>query len=176
MDPVTAFGLAASVIQFITFASSFISKANEIHHSTSGSTVQTTNIEQTYARLEKLSKALASSSQKDALLQPIGDSYNYAENIFAIKELADLCEKDCKRLLDVVSKLKHQDASRHRWHSLRMAFKTAWTGKEIAELEQRLHHTQATLTVHICACARYEDRHRYTTYFPLPHCRPSYYT
>lgn len=166
MDPITAIGLAGSILQFITFASSLISEANEIHNSTSGSSVQTTNTQEAYARLEELSKKLASSSREDSLLQPFGESRNYDGNIVAINDLADLCHKDSKRLLDVVSRLTLQDASRNRWHSLHMAIKTAWTRKEIAELEQRLHNTQATLTFHLCASTRYEHRSRYT-HIPL---------
>jgi hypothetical protein len=158
MDPLTALGLSASVAQFVSFASELISKSNEIYNSTKGCTGKVLTLETVYAQLRDLSSSLESSSQKDARLEAVEGTSDFVKHVFAINDLSWSCKKDCDRLLEVLRKLQVGDGSKNRWQSFTLALKTVWKRNEIADLEQRLHHVQATLTLHLCALTRCVSR------------------
>lgn len=158
MDPLTALGLAASVSQFVSFASELISKSNEIYTSAKGCTGKVLTLQTVYAQLRDLSESLESSSQNDPRLTAVEGTSEFVKHVFAINDLSRSCKKDCDTLLEVVRKLQNGDGSKNLWQSFKLALKTAWKSNEIGDLEQRLHHTQATLTLHVCALTRYVSR------------------
>lgn len=155
MEPLTALGLAAGVVQFVSFASHIIMKTKETHVSASGQTDELLTLETTYTKLYEMSRTLETCSRRDSALEIVEANTDYAKNFLAIKDLARNCEGDCQRLLKIVEKLKTSDDSCHRWQALRVALRAAWKGNEISELEKRLHHTQMTLTLLVCSHARY---------------------
>jgi hypothetical protein len=154
MDPLTALGLSASVAQFVSFASELISKSKEIYTSARGCTEKMLTLETIYTRLRDLSTSLESSSQKDPRLKAVEGTSEFVNHIFAINDLSGSCKMDCDRLLEVIRKLQGRDGVKNRWQSFTLALKTVWKGSEIEELEQKLHHAQTTLTLHICALTR----------------------
>lgn len=158
MDPLTAFGLSASVAQFVSFASELISKSKEIYASAKGCTGKVLTLEKVYTRLRDLSSSLESSSQRDLRLEAAEGMSEFKRHVFAINDLSGSCKKDCDRLLEVFRRLQCGDGSRSRWQSFALALKTVWKANEIADLEQRLHHAQATLTLHICALTKCVSR------------------
>ena len=64
MDPVTAIGLASSVVQFIQFGSSLASQANHIYKSAEGQLPEHIECSGSSKRLEELSGKVRSSMQK----------------------------------------------------------------------------------------------------------------
>lgn len=159
MDPLTAFGLAAGVVQFVSFASHLITKTKEIHVSASGRADDVATLETTYTRLHELSQCLETCSRPDPTLTGFVGNSQDAKNILAIKDLSRSCESDCQKLLKIVEKLQTSDDSHHRWQTFRVALRTVWKGNEIAELEERLHHTQMTLTLLVCSQTRCVRHH-----------------
>ncbi|KAI1746852.1 hypothetical protein F4782DRAFT_543960 [Xylaria castorea] len=164
MDPLTALGLAAGVVQFVSFASHLISRTKEIHESASGQAKETFTLEKTYATLQELSLRLETSSKRDPKLEMVEGRTDFVKHVFAINDLSRTCECDCRKLLEIVSKLKAVGGgSYRRWQTFKVALKTVWKGNEIAELENRLQHTQMTLTLHVCSLANFWhasfDRH-----------------
>ena len=157
MDPLTAFGLSASIVQFVGFASGLISKTKEIYASADSSTSQVSSLETVYGQLRKLSSELQLSSQRDPKLLALEGNQDVVNHIFAINDLSQSCKEDCDRLLDITSKLKSGGTTKRRWQSFRLALKTVWKGNEIADLEQRLHYTQTTLTLQVYGYTRYLD-------------------
>lgn len=155
MDPLTVFGLAAGVVQFVSFASHLIMKTKEIHISASGQTDEVGTLEATYTRLHELSQCLETCSRRDTTLEIVEGNTEYANNILAIKELSRSCQDDCQKLLKIFEKLKTSSDSHHRWQTFRVALRTVWKGNEIAALENRLHHTQTRLTLLVCSQTRY---------------------
>lgn len=155
MDPLTALGLAAGVVQFVSFTSHLIMKTKEIHSSASGMTDEVFTLETIYTRLLELSQNLESCSKRDSTLEIAEGNTEYVKNVLAIKDLSRGCEDDCKRLLEKFDKLKTSVDSHRRWQTFRVAVRTVWKGNEIAELEQRLHRTQMTLTLLVCSQTRY---------------------
>jgi hypothetical protein len=158
MDPLTALGLAANVAQFVSFASELISKSEEIYASAKGCTSKVLTLETVYLQLRDLSSSLELSSQKDPKLVAVQGTSDFTKHVFAINDLSRSCKEDCDRLLEVLRKLRGGDGSKSRWHSFTLALKTIWKSNEIAALEQRLHHVQATLTLQICALTRCVSR------------------
>lgn len=148
MDPLSAFGLAASTVQFITFATTLIHKSIEIYGS--GSTDETRSLEATYQTLSQFSHSLGSFGNVNHL------DPGFLSQIQPLMRLSDSCHDDCEKLLEVVSKLKVATNARRR---LLKTFKVAWAAfikdDEIASLEQRLARSQATLTLCICQMSKY---------------------
>ncbi|KAI0144483.1 hypothetical protein GGR57DRAFT_494917 [Xylariaceae sp. FL1272] len=164
MDPLTAVGLAAGVVQFVSFASHLVSRTKEIHGSVLGQTDEAATVEATYATLNELNKRLEHSSERDLRLEIVQENTDFAKHVFAINDLSRICAGDCRKLLDMVAKLKASgDGTQRRWQALKIAFKSVYRGNEVAELEQRLQHTQTTLTLHVCSLTSYWhasfDRH-----------------
>ncbi|KXX78862.1 Vegetative incompatibility protein HET-E-1 [Madurella mycetomatis] len=155
MDPLTTLGLAANVMQFVSFASSLISKMREISTSADGATSETTTLDTVYGRLHRLSSELGLASQKNAVLEALDEKKDVVNLIFAINDLSRSCKEDCDKLLNVVQTLKSSGGTRRRWQSFRLALKGVWKSDEIAGLEQRLHYTQTSLTLHVCALTNY---------------------
>ncbi|KAK2606845.1 hypothetical protein N8I77_005569 [Diaporthe amygdali] len=143
MDPLSAFGLAASTVQFVTFATTLVHKSIEIYDR--GATSETTNIEDTYETLSKFSKSLGFYSKWNNIDPGILDQAQ------GLKSLAEICHDDCDKLLIVVSKLKTTTGPKRK---LLKTFKAAWAtfikDDEIACLERRLARSQTTLTLCIC--------------------------
>ncbi|KAK5654647.1 hypothetical protein OQA88_6968 [Cercophora sp. LCS_1] len=148
MDPLTAVGLAGSVVQFISFAIQLISKTKEVHASAKGQTEHVATIESIYGQLMDFSVKLEMSSKREL----VETSSEAVKHVIAINDLSRSCEADCRRLLDIVRKLR---SSGGRWQGFRAALKTVWKAGEIDELEERLHRAQTTLTLHLCSLTSY---------------------
>ncbi|KAK4450455.1 nacht nucleoside triphosphatase [Podospora aff. communis PSN243] len=153
MEALAALGVAASAVQFATFASNLISSAAEIHGSASGTTEHALSMETVYSQLSELASALSAATTSDCLSAasrpppPDQQSNASAANLKTIQVLSQQCGQDCRRLLGVVAKLKSQPGagSRRRWESFRIALRSLWKRKDIQDLEYRLSNTQTTL-------------------------------
>jgi len=181
MDPLIAIGLAGSVVQFVSFACNLISKTKEIHGSSAGVTKDGESLEVVYSRLLGLSWRLQASDDDDDEDKrgPGGESAPgwegegggddrtpavsggggggdaaVAKHVVGIRDLSRVCEVDCRKLLEIVGRLRRgggEGNANRKWRSFRAAVATVWKSGEIRELEGRLHLTQSTLTLHICA-------------------------
>lgn len=157
MDPLAALGLAANVVQFISFTFKLLSKSNEIYTSAKGCSSKVFTLEPIYEQLQSLSLRLELSSRKDSNLMLVEGISDIVKHVFAINELSRSCKEDCDRLLGVLSKLQGRGGSKNRWESFKLALTTIWKESEISNLEQRLHYTQTTLALHICSLTRYHS-------------------
>lgn len=147
MDPLSGFALAASIAQFITFATTLIHESIEIYDS--GSTAETKSLEDTYETLSKFSRGLVFS----------GNGHNVGAELrdqaLTLESLSNSCQHDCDKLLDVVSKLKAEGSARRK---VLKTFKAAWAtcikDDKITTLERRLGRSQATLTLCVCQMSK----------------------
>ncbi|KAK3933619.1 hypothetical protein QBC46DRAFT_401617 [Diplogelasinospora grovesii] len=119
MDPLTALSVAASVIQFIQFASSLISNTNEIYDSANGASANTLHLEDVYSKLKSLSKTLSvhvglqippghagiSGSSNKLAEQKLGEKASPDQGLALVQLSAD-CKADCNELLKALEKLK----------------------------------------------------------------------
>ncbi|KAI0894015.1 hypothetical protein F4806DRAFT_128040 [Annulohypoxylon nitens] len=156
MDPFTILGASASVAQFVGYAIKFFSAAREIHASTRACTSKITILDEVYRELRDLSPRLESPLQEigqNARLLELTDTdlNRLLQHSNSINALSRVCGEDCIKLLDVIANLKGKNGRPNRWNSFGVALKTILKSNEIVELEQRLQHTQTTLTLQICA-------------------------
>ncbi|KAI8961684.1 hypothetical protein F5Y11DRAFT_220603 [Daldinia sp. FL1419] len=154
MDPLTAFGLSASIVQFIGFASDLISRSREIYNSSKGCTNETETLDTVYGQLRNLSSSLETSFAQDLVIEEVQEK-GIVQHVLAIADLASTCKLNCDRLLETVDELKGKNGAQTRWKSFKLALKTVWKDNKIVELENSLHHTQTTLILHICAMTSY---------------------
>lgn len=106
MDPASAIGLAASIIQLISFTSNLLSKTREIHNSADGTAVENLELEAITKSLQELSQEIAAGNR------------NLTKADKQLKELCDGCQKVTRELLELVQKLKGAN-SHARWRSFR---------------------------------------------------------
>ena len=154
MDPLTALNVSTSVVQFVSFASDLITKSKEIYKSAKGCTDQVFSLEMIHEQLQDLSLELKASSQIAPRPEILNEKPEIKKRLSAINDLSRLCNVDCDKLLNAVKSLKADHKGKNHWQSFKIAVKTVWKSSEIAELEQRLHRFQTTLTLEVCALTR----------------------
>ncbi|KAF4460054.1 nacht nucleoside triphosphatase [Fusarium albosuccineum] len=151
MDPLSAVGLAGTIVQFVSFAAELIAVTSDIHDSASGINDEVENIETVYGKLERFSVDLG----KDLKIQPqVHDGFaaklpGYHQQLCAIQELSTSCKNDCDRLLGIIKGLPVERGPKTPWKSFRVALKLVWKSDEISTIDKRLKRTQATLTLHL---------------------------
>ncbi|KAI3322500.1 hypothetical protein HD806DRAFT_500240 [Xylariaceae sp. AK1471] len=146
MDPASAFGIAGSVAQFITFASTLIRKANEVYRSSNGLSDDITNIEKVYDKLQELSLSL------DVPPNACTTDDRELEGQFAtVVELSRSCKVDCQLLLSIITKLKVENGPRRNWRNFQSVVKAQFKESEISQLEDRLKRAQTTLILQLCS-------------------------
>ncbi|KAI8630989.1 hypothetical protein F5Y19DRAFT_463797 [Xylariaceae sp. FL1651] len=128
MDPVSAIGLASSVVQLLTFAGGLISKSREIHRSTQGSLVEHDELAAIGRTLESQSRQIASQ------LSSYGSSSPTERQIL---ELCDGVGELSRELIAVIEGLRAGYTS-GKWASFRQALKSVLKEQEISDIMGRL--------------------------------------
>ncbi|KAH6876597.1 hypothetical protein B0T10DRAFT_497781 [Thelonectria olida] len=129
MDPVSAIGLASSLVQLVTFTGDLLSKTRAIYHSADGSL-------QEHGELEAITRALESQNRRIA----VQSSSLRLGSLETTKDLLTLCDgvRDLTReLTKKIDALKAHDSG-SKWDSLRLALKSVWEEKDITDLVRRL--------------------------------------
>jgi hypothetical protein len=155
-DPLTALGLAANIIQFITFASSLVSKTSEISNSAHGSTLENTELKAIATNLTDLNKQL------EPPKAPGGNdkqSRKAAKSGERLRELCTECEKAAWELLSVIQRLEH-GKGRSKWKSFRQALLSVWKESEIAALSRRLERYRSQIGTALLLSLRYHIQER----------------
>lgn len=152
MDPLSAFGLSASILQFVTFAASLIKQSIEIHDSSHGLSKKLLDTEDTYRSLSEFYLKFDTSSRQSG---DVGVHADIRDHVAGLKALANDCKHDCRILLDVIEKLKIEDGPRRRLKSLRAAFFAYRQGDTIESLQKRLARTQDQMTAYMCRISNY---------------------
>lgn len=147
MDPLTAFGLAASVVQFVAFAGGLLKTSIEIHDSVSG-LPKSLDIDEVYQELTGLNSSLRDLTGVDAALDRVHDGIR--KDTESIKALARTCESDCEALLKIVGKIKVENGRGRGFKSLRAAFMALRKDGEIKLLEKRLADAERQITLYLC--------------------------
>lgn len=149
MDPLTAFSLAGTIVQFVDFATSLVRTTVEIHESIRGLSSEVSNLEEVYTALSEFSSELEASNQKTQ-----GIPSSIRPQVTSLTRLSTSCKEDCDKLLKIVEKLTLGGPGR-RWKSFKAAVASLRKQDEIAKLERRISRTQSTLTLCICEIAKY---------------------
>ncbi|KAF2184494.1 hypothetical protein K469DRAFT_688947 [Zopfia rhizophila CBS 207.26] len=143
LDPSSAIGLVASVIQLVTFTSSIVSKSREVYNSAEGALVEQMELETVTQSL----KGLIHDMQKrkfSILLSPGGMNVS-------------------NELLSTLESLKVQ-GNRKKWNSFRQALNSVWNERKFEELENPVNRYRSqintTLLLSLRRCRRKERETR----------------
>jgi hypothetical protein len=132
MAALEALSLAATVVQFVDFASKLVSKGYHVYRSTDGALPHNLEIEAVAKDLSRLTVRLQSRGS-------LGNPSALTADERALEELAEKCNEIATTLLGRLDKLKVKREERHRgWKSIRQALKSVWDKKELDDLAERL--------------------------------------
>jgi len=170
MDPLTAIGLAGTVVQFVDFGSRVLLEGRELYKS--GSVKLNVQAEAVTRDLLDFSVKLEQSSRLHNAARPP------TENELALRKLCDDCHGVAKQLLAQLAKLKpklvpprdlprhasnenkgiwlknlreHQSEVEKMGNSLRLALMSVWSRKELEELEGRLEKYRNAIQTRLIA-------------------------
>lgn len=154
MEPVTAFGLAAGILQFVQFSSDIFKAACDSYQ-----TLQQDNVDRICERLKELSNELDDSLPSAAVptshpgRQPLLPREHESKEEILLRDLARRCRQDCEKLVMRLGRLRSGSGPRQFWASLKEALSGSLSsGKDsLRQLQERIKQHESTLTVHMCA-------------------------
>lgn len=154
MDPVTAFGLAASILQFVQFSSDIFKTAYGSYQ-----TLQRDDVDGICERLKVLSNELDDSLQSAAgpashsERQPLLPRAHESKAEIFLRDLAKSCRQDCEKLVNRLGILRNRSGPRQFWASLRDALNGSLSSGQdsLHQIQDRIKQHESTLTVHMCA-------------------------
>ncbi|OAP54357.1 hypothetical protein AYL99_11458 [Fonsecaea erecta] len=141
LDPFSALGLAANIVQFIDFSCGLISDAKEIYHSATGATANNVGLQGIAESLSRLSSTLVNP------LHPTSDAVSAAER--EIVKIAASSRDIGDEMLATIQSLKLGEGSHRKWRSFRQALSTTWKRDKIAHLHRRLEDARSNLSIHV---------------------------
>lgn len=137
MDPLTAIGLASSIVQFIDYSTKLIHGAKEIYGSATGATEENQRLENVTAEMQTLSLKLL--PRQDA---------QQTEDERALSRLAAECKILSDQILVLLKSIKPKDLNSKR-QSVWAALKSKWNEREKQELEERLKNCRSQLELQL---------------------------
>jgi len=141
MDPLSAVSLAATVVQFVDFASKVLSKTNELYNSATGASLSNSECATVTRDLIALDKRLTDRSSKRGSL---------SKEEYALEALCRGCNVIADELLEHLEKIKVQGKHK-RWKSLRQALKSISSESAVDEISKRLGRYREELDTHLLA-------------------------
>jgi hypothetical protein len=139
MDPVTAFGLVAGIIQFIDFSRTLIESAVEVHNSVTGTTADNADMLVTIGRLEEVSGELRAPASSNPEYQ-------------ALCKLCANCQTLAKELLFILRSLSDKGGSKRQ--SVGVAFKTWRERDKVSSIRTRLNEYRSQILVELALLLR----------------------
>lgn len=174
MDPLTAFGLAGTIIQFLDFCGKIVLGTREVY--ISGSTGLDVQAEAATRDLLDFTTKLQPAPSLHIGAQP------HTENEVALRQLCGDCSDVASQMLHQLNRLKREHltppdpvprgASLKAWEkgqlrlaeymrdleelgrSLRLALRDMWSRKELEQLENRLEKCRAAIQLRMLASLR----------------------
>lgn len=131
MDPITALGVAGSIVQLVDFGIKVVSKGNKIYYSGDGSTAENHDLENVANDLVLIQNRLRQS------LYPLGVYGPLSEDEQALGDIGAVSSQVAEALLEQLNKAKAQGRFR-RWKSLRQAVKSVSSKSQVEDLARRL--------------------------------------
>lgn len=125
MDPASAIGLAAAILQFVEIGATVCGRMHEVASSTTGLTKENAHLNLTVEELSNVTGGLITSLN--------GNTKHEAELV----KLAGQCRDLSVELTELLSKLKSKNDGR-LWSSVRAAWKSTVQEKKLSSIERRL--------------------------------------
>ncbi|KAL4778502.1 hypothetical protein BJX76DRAFT_366229 [Aspergillus varians] len=142
MDPLSALGLATSVIQLVEFATKLISKGRELYRSPDGVLADHAEKTAISSRLSNLSKGLLSS------LDGITGSQKLSPAQEGLRDVAQESYVVAEDFLATIDELKVATRGR-KWASFRQALKSVWTKEKLEERMTALDRLGQVVIIHL---------------------------
>lgn len=142
MDPITAVGLVANIVQFVELGSKVLGIAKEIHQSSSGVTQDNKRTEDIVREMEGLSSKLA-----DPAVQP------KTEDERALQFLASECCRLSEQITTLLKKIIPTDPKSKR-QAVLSSMKNVMYEREKAALEEKLAHCRSQLSLQLSYISR----------------------
>jgi hypothetical protein len=136
MDPITAVGFAASILQFIDFSWGVITGTYEVYKSATGTTLENAHINTVVNDLERVT---------DGLISDIEGKTKHEKELC---KLADKCHDLSQDLSKILKKLQISEKN-SKWQSLRVKIASMRKEKEIASIENRLDKYRSQILVRL---------------------------
>jgi hypothetical protein len=146
MDPLSALGIAAAVVQFVDFAPRVLFSAHDIYHSAKGLTAENEDVGEIYQALADLSARLAVAGESSSAVSPPTAA---STELDAMRKLSLKCKEDCDALLDVVRNLAVANGKHRLWRSLRAAFRSSMDKKKVVSLEASIGRARGIVSTQI---------------------------
>jgi len=144
MDGLT---IAASVIQFVDFASRLVAKGVAIHGSSDGLTVG-------HQELEGLTDHLtADIKELEKSLQARGQNHELTSSEKVQEQMSIDCQRIATELLGALDQLKAK-GPKTKWKSFRQALKSTWHDEKVQALERRLDRFRQQLITSVLGTLR----------------------
>lgn len=136
LEPLTAIGLAGTLIQFVDFSSKIVSKAGETYASADGALPENQDAETVAQSLQVL----------DAKIRAGLATGSGTKSEETLKELCRECDSVAQELLKALEILKFFDR-KTRWKSMRQALKSVSSKEKIDGISKRLESLRDQLNL-----------------------------
>ncbi|KAF2095990.1 hypothetical protein NA57DRAFT_59051 [Rhizodiscina lignyota] len=142
-EAISAFGLAASILQVIDFSSNVVAKFWKFYRTTSDRSNECPDINSINSDLCRIVKDLQSSS----------DTSN---NDAPLWKLARECQTAAEELQKILQSLlvAHSTTTSRKWNALKAAFRAVWKDEEIQSLRDRLERFKSQLILNLLCSIR----------------------
>jgi hypothetical protein len=140
MDPLTAFSLAGTVIQFVDFSSKILEGAYHAYKSTSGQLSANQELRLITVDVSAVVSKLSSRMRLSAKTLT-GEPSEGSELEETLEAICDQAELVAKELLDRLQRLQIEDSvtgCSRVWQSLNQAIRSAWKRHELEALFEKL--------------------------------------
>lgn len=149
MDPVTVFGLAAAVLQFVQFSNGLLKSSVKIYAtsrpSSSGDDAACVALDAICERLHNLSSDLSIPAQDS--------STSLSRNEKVLQDLAIACQKDCEDLVDKLKDVRAKSRRKRFWNSFQEALRDSFQGRpdSFRQFQDRLKAYESSMSLHMSA-------------------------
>ena len=142
LDPLTALGLAANVVQFLDYGSKILSKAFELYKE--GSSAEHDHLNEITQSLKNMTLSFLSNL-------PSGRPTDHQKGL---ADLATSCTRDAQELLDLIGELRV--TGKHRvLKSIEKATRSNLQRDKIKALEKRLQNYRSELALQLIGMLRF---------------------
>ena len=142
-DPITVFGLAANVVQFLDFGRKVFSTTRQIYYH--GVSEQGhIDLDLIAKDLNGIAKGLGTSAKQPR------ENEQLTGNEVSIQQLAAQCQSICSEISESIEKLRArpEGAKRQKWKSFSAAIVTVWKKDRVQDLQKRMDDIRQELIIH----------------------------
>lgn len=146
MDPFTALGLAAAIIQFVEFGAKLVSTSREIYVSADGRTKEHQTLDEICSDLRFLVDDIDNAADLE------GEPRQRIDAEVALWKLAEKCRSTALELQSLLKSLYGTPGGRVA--SLKQALRASWGKRKVDDVEARLKEYRQELMTHLVAITR----------------------